>query len=146
MLYVFKENKALIAQEIDSEMHAQFYQDKALNRRGLVWLAIQDEEHIFTWCVLFENDIDDAKFRETFSRGLWEVNAQSSFGKNKDEDIDWIMGGYDDNVKMEEDDGIRDEDQMEFDEEEDEGFDDEDDDMARDEDSRGAKNSSLAVG
>jgi hypothetical protein len=146
MLYVFKENKALIAQEIDSEMHAQFYQDKALNRRGLVWLAIQDEERIFTWCVLFENDADDTKFREAFSRGLWEVNAQSSFEKNKDEDIDWIMGGYDDNVKMEEDDGIKDEDQMEFDEEEEDESFDEDDDVARDEDSHGAKNSSLAVG
>jgi len=146
MLYVFKEDKALIAQEIESEMHAQFYQDKTLNRRGLVWLAIQDDEHIFTWCVLFERENDDVKFREAFSRSLWEVNAQSSFENNKDEDIDWIMGGYEDNVKMEDDDGIRDEDRMEFDEEEDESFDDDEDEVAHDEDERGVKNSSLAVG
>jgi len=162
-MYVTKGDKVLISQQVCNEMYMHF-DSKQLS---VIWIT-KHTDKVWTWSLKFLDSESDELFKEEFSKALYETNVKMPFSKVNKTDIDWILGGFKDDIAMDdsysEDDGLLDFDKLDFDEkesndseeekekeaeeeeeeestEEEEGSDDESSKM-----NSSARNSALAVG
>jgi len=97
-LILLKQNdEAILAQDISNEMYLHFNSEYL----SIIWIY-NSGGFVWTFSLIFPDKESDEEFKNLIAKCLYERNSSKPFEKIKSDDVDWIVKGFEENVKMEE--------------------------------------------
>lgn len=96
-LAVSAQDNPLISQPVEQRMNPVFSQE----HKSFVWNYFDERGQVWSWSIRFNDATNETAFREMFGQCMWETLNESSWAKVKQEEQQWILDGFRDDVDME---------------------------------------------
>ena len=96
-LSVNGQSKAWIGQPMEAEMNPTFN----FEHLSFIWNYFDDENRAFSWLLKFTSFVELESFQEGVMRALWESLNEQRWVKATDDDRDYVLGAFKEDIEME---------------------------------------------